>query len=212
MKTMILLAFCATLLPVGGTLLEFPIQGTAPAAKIAAIGPAITFETWDCREHPAKDPGVVQLLRCATCKKAMNRSDAKDDQEHRPRVEVKQDRLTIVSGPWTGIGLLRLSTITAALKDTGLSLLGKGMRLRGHVLFELTATRQSKPEALRLALGAFGVVEGEPVPGPVLLRLAEKKEAVEYEAVAAAIRDAGYAVKDTLWIVNQCCGELVTAR
>lgn len=212
MKTLILAALSVALLPAGATLLEFPIQGTAPADKIAAIRAAITFETWDCLEHPAKDPGKVRLLRCITCGKAMVRTDAKADQARYVRVNVQKDRLTIVSGPWTGIGLLRWSTITSALKDTGLSLIGKDIRLRGHVLFELTATAKAKPRALRKALGAFGIVEGEPLPGPVLLRLAEKKDPVEHDAVAEAICGAGYELADTLWIVNQCCGELVTAR
>lgn len=213
MKTLALVAILGVaLLPRGGTLLEFPIKGSAPPEKIAAIAAAITVETWDCLEHQTKDPGKIRLLRCATCGKAMARTDGKKALARDLRIDVGKDSLRIVSGPWTGIGLLRRSTLTAALHGTGLSLVDKGWRLHGHVLFELKAKAGAKPDALRKALEAFGTVEGGPGAGPVLVRLADRKEHVEHDTLVAVIRETGYELEDTLWIVNQCCGELVTIR
>jgi hypothetical protein len=215
MKTLAFVSIVACLLlPRGGTSLDFPIQGTVKPGKVDAIKAAIRIETWDCPEHPSKNPTKIHAMRCPTCGKALIRTDAKqtDGRERYQRVEVGEHTLQFVSGPWPGIGLLRRSTVVAALRDTGLSLLDKGCQLRGHVLFEVAGKQKDKadPEALRKALSAFGTVEGQPGAEPVLVRLADRKDPVEHAAITAAIAGAGYDVKDTLWIVNQCCGELVT--
>ena len=228
MKTLAFVSIVACLLlPRGGTSLDFPIQGTAKPGKVDAIKAAIRIETWDCPEHPSKDPAKVHAMRCPTCGKALIRTDAKqtdakqtdarqaeqkDGRERYQRVEVGEHTLQFVSGPSPGIGLLRRSTVVAALRDTGLSLADKGCQLRGHVLFEVAGKQKDKadPEALRKALSAFGTVEGQPGAEPVLVRLADCKDPVEHATITAAIAAAGYDVKDTLWIVNQCCGELVT--
>lgn len=229
MKTLAFVSIIACLLlPRGGTALEFPIQGTAKPGKVEAVKAAFRIETWDCPDHPAKDPAKVPAMRCPTCGKPLIRTDArqtdarqaepKDGRERYQRVEVGEHTLQFVSGPSPGIGLLRRSTVVAALRDTGLSLVDKGCQLRGHVLFEVAGKQKDQkdqkdkadPEALRKALAAFGTVEGKPGAEPVLVRLEDRKDPVELTTVTAAIAAAGYEVKDTLWIVNQCCGELVT--
>jgi len=200
-------------LPLGGTVLRFPVQGSADPDRVAGLKAAIALETWDCPKHPAKDPGKIQLLRCATCGAALVKGDGRTGGEERfLRVEVDGSGLSILSGPGTGIGLLRLSTIAAALEGTGLSLARQGLRLRSHVLFEVAPTSGAKPEELRQALAPFGRLEMDASPGLVLLRLEDKKPGPEHDTVTAAVRDARYEVKDTLWIVNQCAGELLAAR
>lgn len=216
MKTFAVVTMLSVLIvPRGGTLLEFPIQGVTRGAKADAIKTALEFETWDCLAHPAEDPGKIQTLRCAVCRKPMIRTDAKrqepaDGRERYLKAEVRKDSLRVVSGPWTGIGLLRRSAVAAALRGTGLSLAEDGLQLHGHVMFEVTAKPKAKPEALNKALSVFGTVEGSPAAGPVLLRLARREDPVEHATVADAIRAAGYTLDDTLWIVNQCGGRLVT--
>jgi hypothetical protein len=223
MKTIALLtALSLPFLPVGGTVLTFPLQGSSEdSGKTAGLKASITFETWDCPDHPAKDPGKIQLLRCATCGSALVRAETphgrkSEKSERIVRVEAKGRELTIVSGPWTGIGLLRLSTIRAALADTGLSVPDDGWKVAGHVLFEVAASAKAKPEAkpedLRRALAPFGAVEMDSLPGRVLVRLNGEKRDSEHVRLTQAIHRSGYEVKDTLWIVNQCSGELVLAR
>ncbi len=209
----LLLSSWIAALPLGGTVLRFPVQGSVDPGKVAGLKAAIALETWDCAKHPAKDPGKIQLLRCATCGAALVKGDGRTGGEERfLRVEVDGSGLSIVSGPWTGIGLLRLSTVAAALEGTGLSLARQGLGLRSHVLFEVAPAAGSKPEELRQALAPFGRVEMDASPGLVLVRLEDKKPGPELDTLTTAVRDARYEVKDTLWIVNQCAGKLLSAR
>lgn len=219
-------------LPLGGTLLEFPVDGPADPAKVAAARKMLEVETWDCAKHPTKDPGKVQLPFCSACSQAMTKVevDGKIDSEAERylRLDVADQRLRIVSGPWTGIGMLRESTIEKALEDTGASLRKTGWQMRGHVLLEVEAKKaedtdgdetkaKAKTEAkttangksLAKALAAFGKVEAGAKGELVLVRFTEQKDGYDRAALVAAVEDAGYTVKDLLWIVNQCSGELV---
>jgi hypothetical protein len=208
MKTLTLVAFLGVLLfPRGGTLCEFPLRGTVLPAKVAAVVAAVAIETFDCPQHETKAPAKLQLPRCTTCGKAMVRTTAKLGDRHLV-VEVRDDRLRVVAGPWSGLGLLRRSTLVAALRDSGAALAEQGCRLRGHVLLDLTATERADGKALAKVLADHGTVDGEPGAAPLLLlHLAER--AVAYDALAAAVRGTGYEVHDVAWIVNQCGGEIV---
>jgi len=208
----LLVAALPLVLPLGGTLVDLPLEGRADAAKLDAAKARIRLETWDCAQHPHKDPGKVQLLNCSTCGQPLAKVEVDPKAERYLRVELTGQHVRVVTGPWTGIALLRQSTIDQALKDTGLTLRTTGWQLRGHVLLEVEAQAKGSREALAKALAPFGAAEIDGKTGLLLVRLAETKTGHDHAALVAAVKAANYSVKDTLWIMNQCAGELVTVK
>lgn len=198
------------LFPLGGTVIELPVDGRADPAKLEAATGKLELETWDCPRHPHEDPGHVQLLECASCQQPMTRTEVDAKVDRYLRLDVEGQRLRVVSGPWPGIALLRQSAIEKALQGTGLTLRATGWRLRKHVVLEVEAAK-GKREALEKALAAFGQVAFDRKGALVLVRLSDQKGGHDHAAMVAAVERAGCAVKDTLWIMNQCSGELVTA-
>jgi hypothetical protein len=198
--------------PLGGTVLEFPVDGRADPAKLEAAKARLQFETWNCAKHPLKDPGNVRLPVCSQCGQAMAKVEVDPKTERHLRLSAEEQRLSVVSGPWPGLGLLRQSAVEKAIQDTGLKLRPTGWHLREHVLLEVEAGAKATREDLTKALATFGKTEFDGPGMLVLVRLAEKKGGHDHVVLVAAAKVASYTVKDTLWVMNQCSGELVTAR
>ena len=205
-----LLLSCLALLfaPRGGTLLEFRIRGDVPAAKRAAVEAAVVTTTLDCRTHPRPEDKQTKHLGCETCGGPLQTRDSAPGETRWMQVELKNDSLRVLVGTWPGLAVLRWSTIETALAGSGASANTRDCMLHGRVFLELGATATAEPAVLARVLAMFGSAEGKLDAAQIPLQIGPRP--VGLELLRAAVQSAGYELKDALWLVNQCGGELVT--